>query len=163
MGRARSPSKPDGQSRNARSPRRPATAPGRARRPLHHMRAILDTSVLISDDAGLLPEEAAISVVSLAELHLGLLLAPDAQQRAARLHRLGFIEAEFDPIPVNAEIVRTWGTLASVCVARGLQPRRRAMDLLIAATAKTLEVPLISLDQDLEPLADLVDVRRSPD
>jgi predicted nucleic acid-binding protein len=126
------------------------------------VKAILDTSVLISGDTGLLPEDAAISVVSLAELHFGLLLAPDAEERAARLRRLSFIEAEFDPIPVDAEIARTWGTLASICVARGLQPRRRAMDLLIAATAKALSLPLISLDQDLEPLSDVVDVRHSP-
>ena len=125
------------------------------------MRAILDTSVLITDDPQLLPEESAISVVSVAELHFGLLLAPDEEERAARLRRLGFIEAEFDPIPVDAGIARTWASLASICVARGLQPRRRAMDLLIAATAKTLNLPLISLDQDLEPLADVVDLRRT--
>ena len=59
-----------------------------------------------------------------------------------KLGRLGFIEAEFDPIPVDAGIARTWASLASICVARGLQPRRRAMDLLIAATAKTLNLGL---------------------
>jgi len=36
------------------------------------------------------------------------------------------------------------------------------MDLLIAATAKALHVPLISLDEDLNPLADVVDLRRDP-
>jgi predicted nucleic acid-binding protein len=124
------------------------------------MRAILDTSVLISDDTELLPDEASISVVSLAELHFGLLLARDPGERARRLRRLGFVEAEFDPIPIDAEIARTWGALASLSVARGLQPRHRAMDLLIAATAKALDLPLITLDQDFEPLADVVDIRR---
>ncbi len=126
------------------------------------MRALLDTSVLISDDPGLLPEEAAISVVSLAELHFGLLLAKDPLERAHRAQRLGFVEAEFDPIPVDAEIARIWAELAHLCVARGLHPRRRSMDLLIAATAKALRVPLISLDGDLNPLADVVDLRRGP-
>jgi predicted nucleic acid-binding protein len=123
------------------------------------MRAILDTSVLISDDPELLPEEASISVVSVAELHFGLLLARDPGERARRVRRLGFVEAEFDPIPIDAEIARAWGALARLSVARGLQPRRRAMDLLIAATAQALSLPLITLDQDLEPLADVVDVR----
>lgn len=127
------------------------------------MRAILDTSVLISDDPGLLPDEASISVVSLAELHFGLLLARDPGERARRLRRLGFVEAEFDPVPIDTEIARTWGALASLCVERGLHPRRRAMDLLIAATARALGLPLITLDRDLLPLADVVDVRGRPD
>jgi predicted nucleic acid-binding protein len=123
------------------------------------MRAILDTSVLISDDPNLLPDEASISVVSLAELHFGVLLASDPGERARRLRRLGFVEAELDPIPIDAQIARTWAALASLCVERGLQPRRRAMDLLIAATAKALGLPLITLDRDLLPLADVVDLR----
>jgi len=126
------------------------------------VRAILDTSVLVSDDPTLLPEEAGISVVSLAELHFGLLIAAEREERARRLRRVGFIEAEFDPIPVDAEIARAWAELASISVARGLQPRRRAMDLLIAATAQALGLPLISLDRDLEPLADVLDLRRRP-
>jgi predicted nucleic acid-binding protein len=125
------------------------------------MRAILDTSVLIGDDPELLPDEASISVVSLAELHFGLLLARDAGERARRLRRLGFVESEFDPVPIDADIARIWGALASLSVERGLQPRRRAMDLLIAATAKALGLPLITLDQDLLPLADVVDLRTS--
>jgi toxin FitB len=122
------------------------------------MRAILDTSVLIGDDPSLLPDEASISVVSLAELHFGLLLARDSDERARRLRRLGFVEAEFDPVPIDAEIARTWGALASLSVERGLQPRRRAMDLLIAATARALGLPLITLDDDLLPLSDAVDI-----
>jgi predicted nucleic acid-binding protein len=123
------------------------------------MRALLDTSVLISGDPSLLPDEASISVVSLAELHLGVLSASDPGERARRLRRLGLVEAEFDPIPIDSQIARMWGALASLSVERGLQPRRRAMDLLIAATAKALGLPLITLDKDLLPLADVVDVR----
>jgi toxin FitB len=91
------------------------------------------------------------------------LLARDPSERARRLRRLGFVEAEFDPIPIDAEIAREWGVLASLSVARGLQSRRRAMDLLIAATARVLDVPLITLDQDLVPLADVLDVRSRAD
>jgi toxin FitB len=90
------------------------------------------------------------------------LLARDPSERARRLRRLGFVEA-FDPIPIDAEIAREWGVLASLSVARGLQSRRRAMDLLIAATARVLDVPLITLDQDLVPLADVLDVRSRAD
>ncbi len=123
------------------------------------MRLLLDTSVLIADNPDLAPEEAAISVASLAELHFGVQAARDAHERSRRLARLGRIESEFAPIPVDAAIARAWGALAALCRERGIRPRRRAMDLLIAATAQVMEVPLISLDEDLRALADVIDLR----
>ena len=62
------------------------------------MRALLDTSVLI---AGAAPKnvEAAISVVSITELHFGTLLARDDDERARRTDRLAAVEATFDPLP----------------------------------------------------------------
>lgn len=69
------------------------------------------------------------------------------------------MEAEFDPVPVDAAVARAWGGLAALSSDRGGHPRRRAMDLLIAATAQVLRVPLISLDRDLLALADVLDVR----
>ena len=123
------------------------------------MRALLDTSVLIGDDA---PEgvQAAISVASLAELHFGVLVARDDDERARRSQRLGVIEATFDPLPVDTAVAREWGRLAAALATRGAQPRRRAVDLAIAATANVHGVPLITRDaQDLRPIADLVDLR----
>ncbi|HEX2017275.1 MAG TPA: PIN domain-containing protein [Solirubrobacteraceae bacterium] len=124
------------------------------------MRAVLDTSVLIGDAA---PEdiEAAISVASLAELHFGVLVAAGDDERALRTQRLGVIEATFDPLPVTAGVAREWGRLAAMVSSRGGQPRRRSVDLVIAATANTHGVALLTYDaQDFAIISDLVDVRR---
>jgi len=51
-------------------------------------RGILDTSVLIATDVAPIPGELAISVVSLAELQVGVLVAKDPQARGLRLNRL---------------------------------------------------------------------------
>ena len=75
------------------------------------MKAILDTSVLIAEDA---PRdvEGAISVVSITELHFGLLLVDDPEERARRADRLAAVEATFDPLPVSVEVARAWGRLS---------------------------------------------------
>lgn len=123
------------------------------------MRALLDTSVLIADTA---PSgvDAAISAASLAELHFGLLVARDDDERARRAQRLGVVEATFDPFPIDAAVAREWGRLSSAVATRGAQPRRRAVDLAIAATANVHGVPLLTRDlRDFTVIADLVDVR----
>jgi predicted nucleic acid-binding protein len=123
-------------------------------------RAVLDTSVLIGAQA---PAElvGAISVASLAELHFGVLIARDTDERARRAQRLGLVEATFDPLPVDAAVAREWGRLAAAVAERGGKPRRRAMDLVIAATANVAGVPVLTEDDaDLRILADLVDVQR---
>ena len=123
------------------------------------MRAVLDTSVLIgADSPGEL--EGAISAASLAELHFGVLVADDPDEQARRAQRLGVIEATFDPLPIGAAVAREWGRLAAAVVQRGGQPRRRAMDLAIAATANSAGVPLVTHnDADFKLIDDLVDVR----
>ena len=121
--------------------------------------ALLDTSVLIgaAPPVGI---EGAISSASLAELHFGVLVAGDPDERARRAQRLGVVEATFDPLPIDDAVAREWGRLAAAVVERGGQPRRRAIDLAIAATANVAGVPLITLDTaDLQHIADLVDVR----
>jgi toxin FitB len=120
---------------------------------------VLDTSVLIG---GTPPDgvEAAISVASIAELHFGVLVADDDDERALRMQRLGAIESAFDPLPLTAEIAREWGRLAAAVSARGGQPRRRTMDLAIAATANVHKVPLLTNNTgDFTIIADLVDAR----
>ena len=123
------------------------------------MRALLDTSVLIgAESPGEL--EGAISAPTLAELHFGVLAARDADERARRAQRLGVIEATFDPLPIDAAVAREWGRLAAAVSERGGQPRRRAMDLAIAATANVAGVPLITHDaDDFRLIDDLVSVR----
>jgi toxin FitB len=123
------------------------------------MRAVLDTSVLIgADSPGDL--EGAISAASLAELHFGVLVTDDPDEQARRAQRLGVIEATFDPLPIGAAVAREWGRLAAAVVQRGGQPRRRAMDLAIAATANSAGVPLVTYNNaDFKLIDDLVDVR----
>jgi predicted nucleic acid-binding protein len=123
------------------------------------LRAVLDTSVLIgAEEPGEL--EGAISAASLAELHFGVLVARTDGERAARTLRLGVIEATFDPLPIDASVAREWGRLSAAVAARGGEPRRRAIDLAIAATANVHGVPLLTHDgEDLRGIADLVDVR----
>jgi predicted nucleic acid-binding protein len=123
------------------------------------MRAALDTSVLIADE-GPADLEAAISAASLAELHFGVLVTGDADERARRAQRLGVIEATFEPLPIDAAVAREWGRLAAAVSARGGRPRRRAIDLVIAATANVHGAPLVTRDAaDLAMIADLVQVR----
>jgi predicted nucleic acid-binding protein len=123
------------------------------------VQVLLDTSVLIGAEApGDL--EGAISAASLAELHFGVLVAQDEVERGRRAQRLGVIEATFDPLPIDAPVAREWGRLAAAIVQRGGQPRRRAMDLAIAATATVAGTPLFTHnDADFKLIDDLVDVR----
>jgi predicted nucleic acid-binding protein len=123
------------------------------------MRALLDTSILIgATSPGAL--EGAISSASLAELHFGLLITEDSDERARRAQRLGIVEATFDPLHVDAVVAREWGRLAAAVAQRGGQPRRRAMDLAIAASANTAGVPLLTHNvADFKLIDDLVDVR----
>lgn len=127
------------------------------------MRALLDTSVLIGDDS---PSdvEAAISVAPVAELHFGVLIAADDDERALRTQRLGAVESTFEALPITSEVAREWGRLAAAVRNRGDQPRRRAMDLAIAATANAHGVPLLTHNRgDFQIIADLTDARDPSD
>lgn len=123
------------------------------------MRALLDTSVLVGTESpGDL--EGAISAASLAELHCGVLVAAEGDERARRSQRLGIVEATFDPLPVDAAVAREWGRLAAAVLSRGGKPRRRSLDRVIAATANVHKVPLMTLNpKDFALIADLVDAR----
>jgi predicted nucleic acid-binding protein len=121
---------------------------------------ILDTSVLIGASGPGPDEPAAISAVSIAELHFGVLRARDDEQRAARVRRLGLIESRFPtPLPVDDLVAREWGSLMAAVVARGGQPRRRAADLAIAATARVHGATLLTANaKDFAIIDDLVAV-----
>jgi toxin FitB len=120
---------------------------------------LLDTSVLIAAERG--PEEdAAISVVSLTELHFGVLVARDDETRALRMRRLGAIEEHFDALPFDAATARECGRLHALVARRGGAPRRRAMDLAIAATANVHGVPLMTYNvKDFRIIAEEVELR----
>lgn len=128
------------------------------------MRVLLDTSVLIGDLPPPEEVEAAISVASITELHFGVLVANDDDERARRTARLAVVEATFDPLPVSVEVARIWGQLAAAVIRRGGNPRRRQIDLAIAATAHVEGVPLITENiSDFQIIDDLVDARHPSD
>lgn len=123
------------------------------------MGVLLDTSILIAAERGP-DEDAAISVVSLTELHFGVLVARDDEIRALRMRRLGAIEDHFDALPFDAAAARECGRLHAIVAQRGGQPRRRALDLAIAATASVHGVPLLTHNvNDFEIIADKLDIR----
>lgn len=121
---------------------------------------LLDTSVLIEGRVPAEPE-IAISTVSIAELHFGLLAAADEETRAMRATRLGLIEARFpDPLPVDDRVAREWGRLQAAVAAHGANPRTRNSDLAIAATANVHDAALLTHNaKDFKVIEDLVDLR----
>ena len=128
------------------------------------MRALLDTSVLIGEFPPPDGVEAAISVASITELHFGVLVADDDDERARRTARLSAVEATFDPLPVSVEVAHVWGQLAAAVARHGGNPRRRQIDLAIAATAQVEGVPLLTENVgDFQIIGDLVDARRPSD
>jgi predicted nucleic acid-binding protein len=123
-------------------------------------RGVLDTSVLIAADLHPLPGELAISVVSLAELQFGVLVARTADLRATRLARLSSIQRRFgSALPVDEAVADSYGRLAAKVADSGRNPRGRAMDLLIAATAHAHAATLYTRNPgDLRGLESIVDV-----
>lgn len=123
------------------------------------VRAVLDTSVVIATDIGPLPGELAISAVTLAELHFGVLVAKDEDVRAERLRRLSVLHRKFDALPVDEAVAVSYGRLAAAVVSAGRRPRARAMDLLIAATAHAHGARLYTRNaDDLTGVGTLLDV-----
>jgi predicted nucleic acid-binding protein len=123
------------------------------------LRGLLDASVFVAAEAGRalesLPEESAISVITLAELHLGVLLAKDGPTRARRLRTVSRMEREFDAIPIDSEVARTFASI--VREARAAGRRSRVMDVWIAATAVRHGLVVVTQDADF---ADIPQVQR---
>lgn len=123
-------------------------------------RGLLDTSVVIAEDVTPIPGVLAISTVTLAELHFGVLVAKSAAVRAERLRRLSVLQRRFDALPLDEVVAASYGRLATAVVEAGRQPRRRTMDLLIAATAHAHDAALYTRNpDDFAGLEDLIDVR----
>lgn len=109
-------------------------------------RGVLDTSTVILlgrlADASALPAEPVITAVTLAELSVGPLVASDEVERAARQAHLQQAEADFEPLPFDAQAARAFGAVAaSLRRARG-KPAARAYDAMIAATAVANGLPV---------------------
>jgi hypothetical protein len=106
----------------------------------------LDTSTIIAlrniTDPSALPAEPLITVVTLAELSAGPLVARDERERAARQAHLQEAEADFDPLPFDRASARAFGQVAASLRASGRKTAARAYDALIAATALAYQLPV---------------------
>ncbi|HEX5905532.1 MAG TPA: type II toxin-antitoxin system VapC family toxin [Propionibacteriaceae bacterium] len=125
-------------------------------------RGLLDISVIVDLDrldASQLPEEVAISAVTLAELAAGPSATMDFAERARRQDRLQRIEATFDPMPFDIRSARAYGRIHAAVVEQGRRPRRRFADLLLAATALAEDLPLVTRNsKDFQGLDGLITV-----
>jgi predicted nucleic acid-binding protein len=124
---------------------------------------VLDTSVVIDwhDPAVLaqLPDEMAISAITVAELAAGPHLAATAAEAAKRQTRLQEVEAKLDPLPFDGTAARSYGLVVAAVVREGRRPRSRLADLLIAATAHANGLDLYTRNgDDFAGLENLVNV-----
>lgn len=123
------------------------------------MLSVLDTSVLIADSPPRIEGEIAISVVSIAELQFGVLVAADDERRAHRLARLSAILRSFEPLPVDSSVAASYGELAAATHRAGRKATARSLDLMIAATAHAHGARLVTSNLvDVQHLADLVEI-----
>jgi predicted nucleic acid-binding protein len=117
---------------------------------------LLDTSVFIARESGRplgkLPDRVAVSVVTIGELQLGVLHAPDEEARARRADTLALARSA-DPIPISEAIMVTWARLVADCKSAGIHRTVRLTDSLIAATAVEHGLPIVSQDGDFEQIA----------
>lgn len=126
-------------------------------------RAILDTSVLIAREQGRplerpLPEDVAISVVSIAELEVGVLVARDAQTRGQRLRTLTDIRSLSAALPIDERTASAYAQLAATVLTEGRKPRIH--DTWIAATALANDAEVWTQDADFSDFAQAIDIVR---
>jgi predicted nucleic acid-binding protein len=116
---------------------------------------LLDTTVFIASENGrplreeLLPEESAVSVITIAELSAGVLAAADTATRAQRLATLGAV-ADMAVVPVDERVALAWARLRVQLAESGR--RVNVNDLWIAATAVTHGLPVVTQDAGFDPL-----------
>ena len=118
-------------------------------------RGLLDTSVFVAAESGRsldvegLPREAAVSAVTIAELHVGVLAARDVDTRARRLATLE-ATADVQLLPVDERVAAAWALLRVHLAEAGR--RLNVNDLWIAATALANDLPVVTQDDDFGPV-----------
>lgn len=115
------------------------------------MKAILDTSIFVAGEQGRelqrqLPDEVAVSVVTLAELELGVLVARDSDTRAQRLATLTRVREHTSGLPADERVASSYARLAAGELAKGRKPR--VHDTWIAATALVHDSEVWTQDSD---------------
>lgn len=117
--------------------------------------ALLDTSVLIARETGrsvnhdAVPDQTTISVVTLAELHAGVLAATDTATRARRLATVDAVSA-VEVLPVTAEAARRWAALRVQLAEDGRTAK--VNDLWIAAVAAANNMDVVTQDADFDAI-----------
>ena len=118
-------------------------------------RALADTSIFVAQESGRpleeLPDRIAVSVVTAAELELGVLRARDAATRARRLNTLARVRSAYPLLPIDAETASCFAGIADEELAKGRRLRRH--DVWIAATALRHDVPVVTQDADFTAFA----------
>ena len=113
-------------------------------------RAIADTSVFLAREAGRplgdLPDQIAVSVITVAELELGVLQAPDPSSRATRLATLSRVRAAYPLLAIDEATASCFARIADEQLRAGRKPRRH--DTWIAATALRHGVAVLTQDAD---------------
>jgi predicted nucleic acid-binding protein len=118
-------------------------------------RGLVDTSVLIASESSrplnlaALPATAAVSAVTVAELHLGVLAAADDEIRARRLATLEGI-SDIEVIPIDEAVAASWALLRLRIATLGR--RLNVNDLWIAATSLTHGLPIVTQDADFDAI-----------
>jgi len=117
---------------------------------------LLDTSIFIARETerslGDLPDQVAVSVVTIGELQLGVLNATDDATRARRADTLALARTA-DPIPISEAVMVAWARLVADCRSAGIQRAVKLTDALIAATAVEHGLPVVTQDSDYDQMA----------
>lgn len=122
---------------------------------------LVDTSVFVANETGrpldetLIPAEVATTVITVAELNVGVLAASNSDIRAQRLRTLESV-ADMEALPVDEEAARMWARLRMHLAETG--QRVRINDLWIAAIAASRTLPVITRDHDFDPLDGVADL-----
>jgi predicted nucleic acid-binding protein len=134
-----------------------------------HNAAVVDTNIIAAlrlyDPSGL-PETLLITAVTLGELSFGPHATDDPAKRAGRVAVLQHVEATFDPLPYDQSAARLFGQICAAVRTAGREPRKRASDLMIAATAASNQLPLYTANPDdfrgSEGLVEVIEVKARP-
>lgn len=121
------------------------------------MRGLLDTSIFIAREQGRsidrqqLPDEVALSVVTLAELETGVHLARSEETRGLRLRTLQAARETYAALPVDEAVASSFAELAALARSEGRRPK--IQDTWIAATARAHGLAVYTQDADFDELA----------